>query len=591
MTRAPLVALLAVLLALAVVPGIPPFWITLANNIGLAALVTLGLVLLTGVGGMTSFGQAAFVGIGAYTTAVLTTVYGLSPWASLPLVLLVTGFVAALLGLMTVRLPGFYLPLGTIAWGISLYFLFGKLDLLGRYDGIGGIPPLSIAGVSLASPQAMYVVIWLMVLAAFVATGNLLSSRTGRAIRALRGGGSAAESFGVDRARTKLTVFIYAGLLAGLSGWLYAHLQRSVNPTPFGLGIGIEYLFMAVLGGAGHIWGALVGAGAIVLLKDLLQRVTPMLVGADLQMEAVVFGAIIVIMLQTARDGLWPRLVALYTGGHHRQLAVPQADSPLPPRPAVAPGLTRRLLEVEAASKNFGGLMAVKQVSFGVSAGEIVVLIGPNGAGKSTTFNLITGVLGLSSGKVSFDGHVLADASPRQAAALGMARTFQHVKLVPDMTVLENVALGAHRRARAGTLRSLLRLDRAEEARILADAARQIDRVGLTEHLSKPAGSLALGQQRLVEIARALALDPRLILLDEPAAGLRHFEKQALAELLSKLRAEGLSVLLVEHDMGFVMGLADRIVVLNFGTLIAKGTPAEIRTHPAVIEAYLGGTE
>lgn len=227
-----ILALFAATLALlAIIPGVPPFWITLLNNIGLASLVAIGLVLLTGVGGMTSFGQAAFCGFGAYTTAVLTTTYGLSPWLSLPFALLVTAAAAVLLGLITVRLSGHYLPLGTLAWGISLYFLFGKIDLLGRHDGISGIPPLTIGPWSLIDPKATYWVIWTAVLLAGIGASNLLSSRIGRAIRALRRGGVAAELFGVDRMKVKLVVFVYAALLAGLSGWLYAHLQRSVNPT------------------------------------------------------------------------------------------------------------------------------------------------------------------------------------------------------------------------------------------------------------------------------------------------------------------------------------------------------------------------
>ncbi|MDU3126795.1 MAG: ABC transporter ATP-binding protein, partial [Bradyrhizobium sp.] len=217
-------------------------------------------------------------------------------------------------------------------------------------------------------------------------------------------------------------------------------------------------------------------------------------------------------------------------------------------------------------------------------------LIGPNGAGKSTTFNLITGVLPPTSGNISVLGKAVGNAPPQDVVKLGISRTFQHVKLVPDMTVLENVAIGAHLRGHSNALSSMFRLDRGDEAKLLAEAARQIERVGLGDQMHQLAGSLSLGQQRIVEIARALCVDPMLLLLDEPAAGLRHMEKQRLGALLRDLRAGGMSVLLVEHDMGFVMDLADRIVVLDFGTKIAEGTPAAIKTNPEVIKAYLGAT-
>ncbi|WP_050425475.1 branched-chain amino acid ABC transporter ATP-binding protein/permease [Bradyrhizobium tropiciagri] len=583
--RLPLIIFALVMAVIPFVPGIPPFWIVLLDNIGLAALVAMGLVLLTGVGGLTSFGQAAFCGFGAYTTAVLTTAYGVSPWLTLPASLLVSGIAAVLLGLVTVRLSGHYLPLGTIAWGIGLFYLFSKLEFLGRNDGISGIPPLSIGAFKMLSPDTIYYAIWVAVLLSALLTMNLLDSRTGRAIRALRRGHVAAEAFGVQTPRAKLLVFIYAAVLAGLSGWLYAHFQRAANPTPFGAQAGIEYLFIAVVGGAGYVWGGVLGAAIVVILKEVLQSYLPYIFGGQSQLETIVFGIMLVMLLQLAPQGVWPWLMSKLPFKPTRK--TPDTSVKLEHRER-APGTSPVLLHIEKARKQFGGVLAVNDVSFDVNAREIVALIGPNGAGKSTTFNLITGVLAATGGKIFVQGKEVENAPPQEVVKLGVSRTFQHVKLVPDMTVLENVAIGAHLRGNSGAIASMLRLDRTDEAKLLAEAARQIERVGLSDQIDQLAGSLSLGQQRIVEIARALCVDPMLLLLDEPAAGLRHMEKQRLAALLRQLRDGGMSVLLVEHDMGFVMDLADRIVVLDFGTKIAEGTPAAIKRNPDVIKAYLG---
>ncbi|HRD35737.1 MAG TPA: ATP-binding cassette domain-containing protein, partial [Rhodocyclaceae bacterium] len=502
---------LAFLVVLAAAPWVlSTFYLTLLNYIGLYAMVALGLVLLTGVGGLTSFGQAAFVGVGAYTTAVLTTAadlpgwlawIGTSPWLTLFAGLLLTALVAIVVGSLTLKLSGHFLPLGTIAWGISLYFLFGTMATLGGHTGLTGIPPISLFGWTLDEGHEIFYLIWIFLLLAVLTTKNLLDSREGRAIRALRGGMVMAEAMGVDTARSRMVIFVIAALHACASGWLYAHMQRFVNPTPFGLHIGIEYLFMAVIGGAGHVWGALLGAGVITVLKQWLQDILPRIMGSSGNFEVIVFGVMMVLVLQRARGGLWPLL----------QRVVPVRAAPREVR-ADAPALARRplpargelILEARDVTRRFGGLVANNNMSLEVRAGEILALIGPNGAGKSTMFNQVSGVDTPSSGEVLFLGQPVAGKGSRAISRMGMSRTFQHVKLLPTMSVLENVAIGAHLRGDKGVMSAAWRLDRDEEASLLAEAATQVERVGLAEHMHAEAGSLALGQQRILEIARAL---------------------------------------------------------------------------------------
>ena len=577
-------AAFSLLLALMPVLPVPEFWITQANYIGLYTLVALGLVLLTGVAGLTSFGQAAFVGLGAYTAAYLTVTHGVSPWLTVGVGLVVTALAALVLGWITLRMSGHYLPLATIAWGLSLYYLLGNIDALGKYDGLLGIPALRLFGIELNTGRSFFYLLWVLVLLGSIAVAHLLDSRAGRALRAVKGGTTMAEAMGVDTFRTKVTAFVLAALLASVSGWLFAHFQRTVNPSPFGLNMGIEYLFMAVIGGVGHVWGALVGAGAVQILKDQLQVWLPKLMGTSGNYEVIVFGVLLVLVLQYARDGIWAFVEARLPRVRRK---VDWAEAP--PLPArLRPPHGEIVLEVNAVRKAFGGLIAVNDVSFQVRAGEILGLIGPNGAGKSTTFNLVTGVLPATSGEVRLLGERIDSLASRKIAARGVSRTFQHVKMISGMTVLENVALGAHLRGQRGVASAMFRLDRDEERSLMREAEAQLVRVGMGETMHELAGNLALGPQRLMEIARALCADPTLLLLDEPAAGLRHKEKQGLADVLRQLRNEGLSILLVEHDMDLVMGLVDRVVVMEFGTKLIEGTPEEVQASPAVRAAYLG---
>jgi ABC-type branched-subunit amino acid transport system ATPase component/ABC-type branched-subunit amino acid transport system permease subunit len=605
------VLMLVGLVALAALPAVlPRFYVTLASYVGLYAIVCYGVILLTGIAGQVSFGQAAFVGVGAYASALLTKSCavgeamrsvlgdvavsagscGLSPWFALPVALAVTALSAWLLGLITLRMRGHYLPIATIAWSVSIFYVFANTDAIGASSGMTDLPAIPFG---LGNPAdgayelRVYYLIAFVMLALGWMTRNLLDSRTGRAIRALKSKSLMAESMGVDVGLLKTKVFICAAVFAGLSGWLYAHLQRFINPASFSLDMSVQYVFMAVVGGVEQIAGAVTGSTVVRLIDDWLQNVSRSgLIEKAGNVEKVFFGILVILLLQRTRHGLAHLLATL------------GARSPAAPPPAAAafarvPGARRSrgepLLQVSEVSKQFGGLKAVSDVSFEVAAGEIVALIGPNGAGKSTIFNLISGALKLTSGSVAFAGTRIDVLRSHLIARLGLSRTFQHVKLLNDLSVLENVALGAYRLGAKGMLSTLLRLDRHEEQHALAAAAAALARVGLSDLANSRAGALPLGKQRILEIARALAAEPRMILLDEPAAGLRAAEKAELGRLLRALREEGMAILLVEHDMAFVMDLADRVIVQNFGRTLTVGTPTQVQSHPEVIAAYLGG--
>uniref|UniRef100_A0A7C5RF57 Branched-chain amino acid ABC transporter ATP-binding protein/permease n=1 Tax=Thermus caliditerrae TaxID=1330700 RepID=A0A7C5RF57_9DEIN len=564
-----------------------PFYLTLLNFFAIAALVALSLYVLTGLGGMTSFAQAAFMGVAAYATALLTTRAGVSPWAGLALGLGLTLAFALVLGLLTVRLKGHFLPLSTIAWQVALYILAGNLvGLTGGHTGLTDLPALALFGLPLDSPFR-YAFLSLFLLALLVlALYNLRESRLGRALLALRGDALTAASFGVDPAALRLKAFLLAGGIAGLAGFLYAHFLRFVNPTPFSLEASIKYLVMAVAGGVGTIPGVVLGAALFTGLEDWLKDLLPLLLGRQGNYETIAYGLVLAGILLFAPQGLWPLLAGKRAFGRP---ALPEAK-PLPQRPPSG----RRgevVLEARGLRKAFGGLLAVNGVSFALRRGEILALIGPNGAGKSTTFNLVTGALPPDGGQVFLFGKEVTGLPPYRVHPLGLGRTFQHPHIFPEMTVLENAALATYARTRAGFLQVLLGLHKKEEERALATAYEALKRVGLGELALERADRLTAGQQRLLELARLLASGAEVLLLDEPGAGLRAGEKRELARLLQALAREGYSVLLVDHDMDLVMGLADRVVVMNYGEKIAEGTPEEVQKNPLVRAAYLGEVE
>ena len=592
--------LAAFLIFLAVAPWVlSPFYVTLLNFIGMYSMVVMGLVLLTGYAGLASLGQAAFMGVGAYAAAILSSRYGLNPWLGILSGVALSSLVAWFIGLITLRLKGHFLALATLAWGIVITgILRNWIEVTGGNTGYGigaeqRIPALSIFGFSLRDERFYYYLVWGCALLVLVLSLNLMRSRTGRAIKSLRTGAVAAASFGVNVASLKMLSFVLAAAYAALAGGLFAHLFRFVSPNPFDLNQSIDFLIMAVVGGLSSLWGAIFGAGLFVVFEEVLQETLPQLIGRSGNYEIIAFGFVLILVLHRARRGLLPLLNGF--------LPTPPPESvreaePLPPRKKTSSqkrqqGVREPLLDLSNVSKVFGGLRAVDTLSFKLEQGTILGLIGPNGAGKTTVFNLITGVLQPTEGEIHFGGEKISHLPPHKIARRGLARTFQHLNLISNMSLLENVALGGYTRTSSNFVQGMLGLERRENARTRAEALRQLERVGLAENAFDTADSLPLGKQRLLEVARALMADPELLLLDEPAAGLRKHEKTELMTLIRKLQGEGITVLIVEHDMDLVMALAERIVVMNYGTKLAEGTPTEVRRDPQVLEAYLGADE
>ena len=574
-------SLAASIILLAVPWVLPSFYVGIFAYAGIYALVAVGLVLLLQAGQI-SLGQGAFMGLGAYGSALVARAYGIDTLVTLVLSVSATALVAALIGFITLRLRGHYLPLATLAYGIALASVFTAWhEVTGGASGLDKIPPLSLFGFALTDDRLYTQLIWIITLLAVLGLSRLRTSRTGRAIATLEGHDGLAQAFGVDTTVLRVKVFVFSAVLAALAGALYVHLLRFVSPSPFSLLTSFKLLIMAVVGGpmsaAGGVLGALTLESAQWSLQDILARW-----GLSGNLEVIVFGVILVVMLLKWPQGLWPAV--------ERFLPKPTLRS------REGDGLARTvltenrgevLLRLEGIGIRFGGLQALDGIDMELRRGEFVGLIGPNGAGKTTLFSIISGLQRQTIGRVTLFGEQLP--AGHDIVRRGMARTFQHVQLMPELSVIENVALGAYCRTDAGFIRGLFALDGEENRKALASARAALERVGLAAETDLAAGSLPLGKQRIVEIARALVADPQILLLDEPAAGLRFSEKLTLVRILRQLQAEHVTILLVEHDMELVMGCVERLVVLDRGRIIAQGSPKDVQANPAVISAYLGG--
>ena len=617
-----LAGLAVLVLVLAAFPLVAPVsWV----NVGVYALIysiaAIGLTLLMGLAGQVSLGQASFFAIGAYGQAILVTRYQWPELVSAVTAVALAAAAALVLGLVLLRLRGHYLALATLGLGIIITVVANESEFTGGTSGIFGIPKPEFGGRTYDSANEYFWLLVPFVVVALLLARNIAQSRTGRALGAVNDSEVAAETLGVDTFRLRLKVFVLSGAYAAVAGVFFAHWLAVVNSNAANFPLSVKFLLMSVLGGLASVWGAVIGAFLVEFLDESMKTLIPQLVpGATGEVQLIGFGIVLVLLVILLPGGLHqaaglavravrghagpratgaPRRVGVSPRGMARADTPSGGDDAMPGdaqtallaregRPA--PGST--LLEVRGLSKRFGGVLAVDDVDFDAAAGEIVALIGPNGAGKTTCFNMISGVLAPTAGTVSVAGQRTEGRRPHVFAQARATRTFQNLQVFGSSSVLGNVMVGRHLRSRRGMLASALAVPAIAEEREIASRSREIlELVGLAADADRPARDLPFGRQRIMEVARALALEPDLLLLDEPMAGLSGLERRDLARLLRRLRAGGMAIVIVEHDMETVLSLADRVVVLDDGRRIALGTPQEIRSDPAVIAAYLGVEE
>ena len=598
-------------------------WMTFA---GLSLMVVVSVYLIIAQAGQLSFGHAAFYGVGAYTAAILSVKYNVPTLVALLAGAALAGLIAVVIGRPVLRLRYFYLALATIGLGIIFSALIVEArGVTGGTLGLAPVPPLDLFGFKVDTYMRQYYVVWIVALLILLFTERALRMRVGRALRALATSEIAAQTLGVRIANWKLVAFVASAIFCAIAGALYAFTLAAITPGAFAFGAAILPIIMMLIGGGGSIWGGLVGAVLMTWLSNSLSGTQ--------QWSGVIYAAIMILLLLFLPMGITGlftkrRLVSVKNAFRRQSraetlecVAVAEADGsteacetqvalpvyvPEHVSPALdvgAPGalfddLRRQesgtkgeeLLKVQDVSVDFGGLRAVNEVSLTVPAGQIVALIGPNGAGKTTLFNVISRLQRASAGQVWLGGEEITALTPSASARLGMARTFQNLRIFENMDVLENVLVGCHRHEKAGLIAGGLGLpkQRREEKASRARAMDALRLVGLDAFAHQPAASLPYGQQRLVEIARALASEPRLLLLDEPAAGMNAAEREYLVDRIRRIRDAGVTVLLVEHDIELVMGLCDWVTVLDYGKVIASGVPDDVKKDAAVIEAYLG---
>jgi branched-chain amino acid transport system permease protein len=579
-------AVLVILYPLAL-PG--SYGIGVGITAGAMAAGSVGFVLLLGYAHQLALGQAAFCMIGGYASAILCVRYKWDPVLAMLIGAILSMVVAYVIAVPILKLRGFVLAMGSLALHLMLIvFAFEMPTLTGGALGTYGVPRFAIFGTTLTTDLTYYFLVWAIVLL-FVGIGlNIDRSCIGRALKAIAVSEMAAGSVGIDIVKHKVQMFVIAAGMASVSGSIFVHFLRAMDPTVFGFAFSLNLITAVIIGGLMSIWGAAIGATVVTGLREGLR-------GLSLPMwESIIMGALTVIVLIA-----FPRGVAGFIGkafarlagerGGMRPSVVEPGASALPPcDDKGAPG--EPTLVVEGASRSFGSLKAVSDVSFAVPAGSITALIGPNGAGKTTLFNLICGYQPVDGGSVKFRGKAIEQLLPNQIAELGVGRTFQNLQLFDNMTVLDNVMSGRHRFHASGILPVSVHAPRVrrdeEEARRTATQCLQF--VGLRDAESLLPTELSFGHQRLVEIARALALRPSLLLMDEPASGLNDTETEQLCKVIMRIAMLGITVLLVEHDMRVVMGLADGVVVMHHGQKIADGPPDRVRADPQVVAAYLG---